>query len=421
MRLTGFTLIFTVCSVEGAARADLADRHAFVTSVTGGGDLGTWSDAGAATGLDAGDAICRKRAQDATLPNASSYRAWLSSSTVDAYCHVFGLSGTKADACGGFGPAASSMGPWLRMDETPFAAALADLLSPGNEVYQPVRFDELGHVIPDSPAAWVWTGSTEDGVAAASTCNDWVSGDAGDGALVGITSGVGREWTDFASPLGCNAANAHLLCLDAGRGTPLPKRRASGFIVFVTSVGGSGDLALWPDAATHTGIDAGDEICRRRAIAGALPDPSSFVAWLSDETVKATDRVTADGPFVRVDGFELAPSKSALLGAHPAIETGLNVTELESYYAEPPGWWQLGAWTGTSEDGTSAFANCENWTTSGNQGISGDSNEAQALWTMVSQASCGMTHPLYCFSNVEQLAWDNFERGDTSRWSLQHP
>ena len=34
------------------------------------------------------------------LPNAGTYRAWLSTSTTDAWCHVQGLSGKKSNNCG---------------------------------------------------------------------------------------------------------------------------------------------------------------------------------------------------------------------------------------------------------------------------------------------------------------------------------
>ena len=65
--------------------AEAVKRRTFVTSVSGTDDLGSWPDAGAATGLAAGNAICRARATAAALPNANTYRAWLSSDTTDTY------------------------------------------------------------------------------------------------------------------------------------------------------------------------------------------------------------------------------------------------------------------------------------------------------------------------------------------------
>ena len=42
-------------------------KVAFVTSVQGNGDLGSWPDSGGLTGLAGGDAICRARATAAGL------------------------------------------------------------------------------------------------------------------------------------------------------------------------------------------------------------------------------------------------------------------------------------------------------------------------------------------------------------------
>src|SRR5688572_20449691 len=72
----------------GAPPAQAVKRRAFVTSVSGTGDLGSWPEAGSATGLAAGNAICRARATAAGLPNANTYRAWLSTASTDAYCHL---------------------------------------------------------------------------------------------------------------------------------------------------------------------------------------------------------------------------------------------------------------------------------------------------------------------------------------------
>ena len=72
----------------------------FVTSVTGKGDLECWPDAGMATGLAAGDAICQARATAAGLANPSNFVAWISDMNDDAYCRVHNFSGTKAANCG---------------------------------------------------------------------------------------------------------------------------------------------------------------------------------------------------------------------------------------------------------------------------------------------------------------------------------
>ena len=67
-----------------------AQRIAFVTSAMGNGNLSTWPDAvtAGASGIDAGDAICRKRAELAGLANPQNFVAWLSDANSDAYCRL---------------------------------------------------------------------------------------------------------------------------------------------------------------------------------------------------------------------------------------------------------------------------------------------------------------------------------------------
>ena len=73
----------------------------FVTSVFGSTNLSTWPQAQGQTGLAAGDAICQTLAHDgAGLPTWQDFRAWLSTSTEDAYCRVAGFDGLKVDDCG---------------------------------------------------------------------------------------------------------------------------------------------------------------------------------------------------------------------------------------------------------------------------------------------------------------------------------
>jgi hypothetical protein len=51
-------------------------KRAFLTSVAGTGNLGTWPDSFGAVGNAAPDAICQARARFAGYPNASAFKAW---------------------------------------------------------------------------------------------------------------------------------------------------------------------------------------------------------------------------------------------------------------------------------------------------------------------------------------------------------
>src|SRR6187401_2500582 len=62
----------------------------FVTSDTHNGDF---------DGIANADAFCQSAAANATPPLSGTFRAWLSTTTDDAFCHVAGLSG-QAPNCG---------------------------------------------------------------------------------------------------------------------------------------------------------------------------------------------------------------------------------------------------------------------------------------------------------------------------------
>ena len=197
--------------------------------------------------------------------------------------------------------------------------------------------------------------------------------------------------------------------------------RALGYPVFVTSVSGAGDLSAWADAGGRSGIAAGDAICRARAAAAALPEPDAFVAWLSDATTDARDRVTAPGPFVRADGFLWALSKSAIISLAPGLRSGLNVTELGTYYVEPSS--QEYVWTGTEWSGQVTPYHCEGWSSSllSSLGTAGSSATTRYTWSAAGSAYCNLSRPIYCFSNSLALFADDFERAGSSRWSAIWP
>src|SRR5690606_37464596 len=65
-------------------------------------------------------------------------------------------------------------------------------------------------------------------------------------------------------------------------------------VVFVTSTQQA--------AGSLGGLEGADALCRARAEAGGLPRPESYVAWLSDDTVSAIDRLSGSRGWVRPDG-----------------------------------------------------------------------------------------------------------------------
>ena len=129
MRMVILAAVVLVALSTASGGSAAGERVVFVTSVTGTGDLGSWPDAGMATGTAAGDAICQARATAAGLANPSNFVAWLSDSSDDAYCRLHNLSGKKVTNCGQSTlPVAA--GPWLHPNGIPFGEPIDQLLSP---------------------------------------------------------------------------------------------------------------------------------------------------------------------------------------------------------------------------------------------------------------------------------------------------
>ncbi len=395
-----------------AAPASAVKRRAFVTSVSGNGNLNSWADSGGLFGVAAGDNICRVRAAAGGLPNPTAYRAWLSSAATDAYCHVQGQTGKKDTGCVG---TAEPAGPWYRYDGVGrFSGTLDELTGPEQRIYQPIRYDEFGTPLYGGFDSY-WTGTLRDGRVSADTCGSWVIGSAGSEGRGGVPERTSDHWTNGL--LDICAVEVRLLCFEGGESEVTPVPWVPAALVFTTSATGPGDLSSWPEAS-FIGAAAGDAICRNLAAAAHLPSSNTFVAWISTQTTDAADRVTLDStPFRRVDGFRLADSKSDLL-ANGADNT-LHVDEAGRYLSSAT------VRTGTRGDGTASTQNCNGWHSSlaNDQATRGLGNAAYGEnWTEDVGVSCSAGLRLYCFSNREVLFWDGFDLSEnTERWSAVAP
>lgn len=388
-------------------------RRAFVTSITGTGDLGSWPEAGSATGLAAGNAICRARANAAGLPNANAYRAWLSNATTDAYCHVRGQSGVKGSCTGGTPLGA---GPWyLANGITNFTGSL-DALTNDLEIYRPVTMNEFGAVIPEGDRRY-FTGTAYNGTRFSTApwhCSGWTSEDGS--AIVGDAYGTADRWTE-GGPQSCSSFQ-RLLCLEPGTSETTSLPWSTGHLVFLTKTSGSGDLNSWPTLGGQIGLAAGDATCQVEAAMAGLPDPASFVAWLSTASVDARDRVTTNGPFKRLDGYTVANNKADLIDG--SLDTTIHQHRDGDYVLGVPE-----VATGTLADGTASGTDCNGWTSasSTHDATYGHPNWARIDdWTVYLPGSCNSPRRLYCLSNRAVLFWDGFDlTGDTSRWSSAVP
>jgi len=379
-------------------------RHMFVTSVEGTGDLGSWPEAGGATGITAGDTICRTLALQQGLPNAIEYRAWLSDFFNDAFCRIRGLGGLKSNNCGQ--AFLSANGPWTRLDGVPFSGDLFALTS--NGPMSTATVDETGQ---PTPINLVFTGTKSDGTRHPDRCDNWSNGSDTDMAMTGRTDTTIFNWTEtWAQP--CDLG--HLMCFDPGfPADPLPRETAPAGLVFVTSAKGTGDLSSWPLAGGMAGLAGADTVCRQSAAAAGLPFPHSYVAWLSTPGNPVGNALPGDLPWRRLDGVRVADSLSDLTSG--SLRAPINVDEQGVYGF-------TGVWTGTDEFGQPTGMHCSDWT-SGNIGFSGEygiCNRTNKVWTKTASArSCDSEYALYCLSTVvatPEIFIDGFEAGDTFSW-----
>ncbi len=185
---------------------------AFLTSVSGLGNLASWPDADGAEGLAAADNVCRARATAAQLPQTAYFRAWL------------GQSGQSTDQ------RFSYQGPWWRPDGILFAASLNELVTSGPQAPRTsLNQNELGVYLGNVSA---WTGTLISGQPVLN-CPDWTSGTGPEPqGLAGRVVAVGDQWTESSS-FSCGAS-FRLYCL----ADPPPPN----FEVTVTHGGDDGDL-----------------------------------------------------------------------------------------------------------------------------------------------------------------------------------
>jgi hypothetical protein len=156
--------------------------------------------------------------------------------------------------------------------------------------------------------------------------------------------------------------------------------------IFVMSAGGNGNFLV--DLPEPNGLAAADYYCNNSADQAGLP--GTYVAWMSDSTTNAGDRVTSDGPYVTPAGDLVANSLADLVDGslNTAIDDDENGTTV------PP----TAVWTGTASTGLSTGGNCLGWTdgTSSQQAIVGLNTSTSSEWTNSFSEFCDVSLPNYC-------------------------
>jgi len=276
------------------------------------------------------------------------------------------------------------------------------------------QFDEQGNPI-DFGGVEAFTGTEEDGTwVVEQDCQGWTGSQSGY-KFRGMRGKTVRDWASQGLSQ-CLGSFGRLLCFEEdSTADQLPDFEEPGALVFVTSVRRFGNLGAWPEAGDAQGVEAGDEICRNLARSAGLQAPDSFVAWLSDSSVDAKDRLAFPGPWKRLDGVPIAADLPDLTDG--TIFTSISVTEKGDYV-------RGGTWTGTDNEGNAIGETCADWADGNAGGRYGQANMI-SWWSDWGGESCAdFRSRLYCFSQVVHESGhfaDGFESGDTSAWTSTVP
>ncbi len=152
-------------------------------------------------------------------------------------------------------------------------------------------------------------------------------------------------------------------------------------LVFVTS---------GPTAGALDGLAGADEQCQTAATEAA--HSGTFRAWLSDDSISATERLGGSELAYRlVDGTRVAEDWNHVLGV--GLEVAIHLDEHGG--SVPSG---DAVWTGTSPMGEILGPTCAGWTPMGMVGRVGYVDWTDvAQWTDADEHSCALLNHLYCF------------------------
>ena len=300
-------------------------------------------------GLAGGDAVCATRAAAAGLPG--TYRAWLSTSTIDAIDRLAGARG------------------WRRIDGTPVADLPSDLID--GRMLSAIRLDETGADVGDLTA--IVTGTYSDGTAL-ETCSDYTDPSAN--VTTGTASASDGWWTNVDT-LGC-ATPAPLYCFGIDLDVPLGVSPATGRLAFVSTA----------KFTPSSGLAAADETCASEAAAAGLA--GEFLALLP-ASGPAEGRFDPTGPpWIRVDGLPLAPSADAFFAGN--TRTPLDVAATGGHIVD----YVLTG--GAPNDAPDPTLDCAGWTSSSGNSVYGFSAESGVEAFNNTTAGCATAQPVYCLA-----------------------
>ena len=318
--------------------------------------------------------------QNLIFVSSERFPADLGSSTAyDAECNRLATEGGINDAAGA-GYVAVVSGPesflervpaaargWVRMDGLPVADTLQSLVDGAPAPFYPINLNERGTLNLNS----VWSG-TRAGGAAADTCANWTSREAGSSGSIGLSNSV--DWLGVRGTI-CNQ-EFPVFCLGVTKTAP---------VVLQTFVG----KRLWVTPTVVTlGTDTVDAACQASRPSGV----ATAVAFIGYTDRPAADVLDPTANYVRPDGARLGTGEDV---RRLRLFTGPRVASDGSVIRSVDGPWTGGL------PGNAALSteNCNDWQDSMGIGISGDPAETDDSAFRSSSTSCSQPRRIYC---VEQ-------------------
>lgn len=334
------------CALTSAANRTVVARFGakpnimFVTSTGYSGNLG---------GLAGADTACQARAQAAG--HAGTYRAWLSTTTVNAIDRLSGAAG------------------WMRVDGRPLAASASDV-GHGKLLYPP-RLDELGM---DVGADTARTATTVGGVLATeSDCGAWTNPSASLWVVAGNPAGSSTLFSVSGS-VHCNdQRRIYCFGVDKSVAMTLPPAPDDARRAFMTSWAPGGGLA------------SADAECSKQARDAGLP--GSFKALLATSQASALSRFDLSrAPWYRVDQARVLPSAADWATAS-YFDTAPNTSaDGQTFYSSQVVWTGSTALTAQGNVGST----CSDWTNTGQAGRGGvaGTTRVEAFWSYWPDHKC---------------------------------
>jgi hypothetical protein len=150
------------------------------------------------------------------------------------------------------------------------------------------------------------------------------------------------------------------------------------------------------------GISAGDMVCQSLANTAKLP--GTYVAWLSDSTTNAVERLAGSQGWYRIDGKPFANTVDDL--AHGRVLYPLRITDQNVDLVEGGDGALLVA-TGTGANGMHvANADCSGFASTAGTVVTGEADAGGPVWTAATVPgvpNCEIAMHLYCFGTGQQV------------------